>query len=149
VCPRQDLTEKWRKKVRSILRPTVQYDYVTTRQLERTETNLMRFKWEVTWTHGNQHGGGKQTPITTRSRRADRADAKPRNPRNAPFANCFVLFVRADDATVVGTPNTLPHVRYRCAWGGQHGGFPVSHSEIRYAIYVSLYNYRPLVASLS
>jgi len=23
-------------------------------RLERTETNLMHFKWEVTWTHGNQ-----------------------------------------------------------------------------------------------
>ena len=23
-------------------------------KLERTETNLMHFKWEVTWTHGNQ-----------------------------------------------------------------------------------------------
>jgi len=24
-------------------------------KLERKETNLMRFKWEVTLTHGNQH----------------------------------------------------------------------------------------------
>ena len=23
-------------------------------RLERTETNLMQFKWEVTWTYGNQ-----------------------------------------------------------------------------------------------
>jgi len=27
---------------------------VNTGRLERTETNLMHFKWEVTWSYGNQ-----------------------------------------------------------------------------------------------
>ena len=31
---------------------------------------------------------------------------------------------RADDATIVGTPNTLTHVCYRCAWGNSMADLP-------------------------